>query len=169
MKAFGKKYEGSIYIGLAIAVALVLICFSSSRELMAPNVESIGENTATVTAEVGALLKDQPSRFEMNEKGVYDAYSPEKLALATNHKVVLFFKADWCPSCQIADQTINKEFASIPQNLAILKVSYDTELKLRKKYGVTIQHTFVQVDSQGNLITKWLGSTSIGEIMEKVR
>lgn len=165
MKTFRKKYEGGIYVGAAILIALLAVYFATTSELMAPSEESISGSAE----EIREMVQNEPSRFQLNEKGVYDAYSPEKLALAQNHKVVLFFKADWCPSCQVADQTINKEFASIPKDLAILKVSFDNEIELRRKYGVTVQHTFVQVDQQGNLITKWLGSTSIGEIMEKVR
>jgi hypothetical protein len=38
-----------------------------------------------------------------------------------------------------------------------LKTDYDSNNELKKKYGVTYQHTFVQIDSNGNMITKWNG------------
>ena len=38
----------------------------------------------------------------------------------------------------------------------LIKVDYDTEKDLKKQYGVTIQHTLVQTDSDGNKIAKWV-------------
>jgi hypothetical protein len=46
-------------------------------------------------------------------------------------------------------------------------VDFDNETDLRKKYGVTIQHTFVQIDKDGNSLAKWAGSTTAEEIAEK--
>ncbi|OGG26589.1 hypothetical protein A3A64_01570 [Candidatus Gottesmanbacteria bacterium RIFCSPLOWO2_01_FULL_48_11] len=45
----------------------------------------------------------------------------------------------------------------IPQDVVLLKLNYDTATELKKKYGVTYQHTFVQVDAQGNKVTAWSG------------
>jgi hypothetical protein len=39
----------------------------------------------------------------------------------------------------------------------VFKTDYDTSNDLKTKYGVTYQHTFVQIDSSGNAITKWVG------------
>ena len=91
-------------------------------------------------------------------KGTYEIYTPEKLAQATNGDVVLFFHASWCPTCRAAEASINE--TGVPDGLTILKLDYDRELELRQKYGVTVQHTFVQVDENGDLIKKWTGSPS---------
>lgn len=45
----------------------------------------------------------------------------------------------------------------IPENMVLMKTDYDTYTELKKKYGVTYQHTFVQVDENGNELTKWNG------------
>ena len=34
---------------------------------------------------------------------------------------------------------------------------YDTTKDLQKKYGVTYQHTFVQIDSSGKALATWNG------------
>lgn len=81
--------------------------------------------------------------------------------------VVLFFNANWCSTCKIARDNIESNLESIPSNLAIVVVDFDNETDLRKKYGVTIQHTFVQIDKDGNLLAKWAGSTTAEEIAEK--
>ncbi len=99
-------------------------------------------------------------------QGIYADYTPEKLTLAENKKVVLFFKASWCPTCQAVDKNIVS--SKIPSGLAILKVDYDSSFELKKKYGVTIQHTFVQVDKNGNMIKKWIGGGSLADIQLKL-
>jgi hypothetical protein len=37
-------------------------------------------------------------------------------------------------------------------------VDYDAATDLRTQYGVTVQHTFVQVDGQGNELAKFTGA-----------
>ncbi len=94
--------------------------------------------------------------------GSYEAYSPEKIALASaNGDVVLFFRAMWCPSCRALDADLNANLKNIPANLTILHVDYDNSTDLKRKYGVTIQHTIVQVDKDGTLIKKWLKSLTL--------
>jgi len=98
--------------------------------------------------------------------GSYEAYAPEKLAMADTGNVVLFFHASWCPTCRAAEKSI--EETGVPAGLTILKTNYDTELALRKKYGITTQHTFVQVDAQGTLLKKWVGSDTAAAIAAQV-
>ena len=85
----------------------------------------------------------------------------------SNSDVVLFFNANWCSTCKIARDNIEANLDSIPSNLAIVVVDFDKETDLRKKYGVTIQHTFVQIDKDGNQLTKWSGSVTAQEIAEE--
>ena len=70
-------------------------------------------------------------------------------------KTVLFFHADWCPTCVRLEKDIMS--GEIPADLTILNVNFDTYTDLKKKYGVTSQTTLVQVDSAGNELKKWLG------------
>jgi len=76
--------------------------------------------------------------------------------------VVLFFHAPWCPTCQAAEQSLTSE--PVPAGLTIVKVDFDSELELRRKYGVTVQHTFVQVTPDGRELATWSGSRSATEI-----
>ena len=78
-------------------------------------------------------------------------------------KVVYFFHAPWCPTCRATEKAIGRD--GIPAGLTLVKVDFDTENDLRKKYGVTTQHTFVQVDPSGDELTKWTGSISGAEIL----
>jgi hypothetical protein len=105
----------------------------------------------------------------MMEKGSYETYSPEKLALAKDGKVVIFFKAGWCHTCNTVDLDVKEHLGEIPSGINILIADYDTSTDLKKKYGVTYQHTFVQVDAQGNLIKKWSGSPTLAMIVKEIK
>ena len=74
--------------------------------------------------------------------------------LGENEDTVLFFHASWCPSCRSAESNIKETGVD---DFLLLKVDFDSSADLRKKYGVTTQHTFVQVDANGELIKKWSG------------
>ncbi len=117
-----------------------------------------------------SMAKDKPAMQKddstMMVKGSFSDYDSAKLANAEKGKVVLFFSASWCPTCQEANKNLNASTA--PEGLTLLKVDYDKSTELKQKYGVTYQHTYVQVDKNGNLIKKWSGSTSYDQIKSQI-
>ncbi len=119
------------------------------------------------------MEKDETSMMDksdtMMKSGSYEAYSADKLARAENGDVVLFFHASWCPSCRGLNTNIESNQKSIPEGVSILKLDYDKETELKKKYGVTTQHTLVQVDKDGNLIKKWSGSGSLDALISQIK
>ena len=98
-------------------------------------------------------------------KGSYSEYDPSKLSNAEHGTVILNFSASWCPSCVEADKNFNA--APTPEGLTLLKVDYDKSTDLKRKYGVTYQHTFVQVDKNGNLLKKWSGSFTYADLLKQ--
>ncbi|MBM3272066.1 thioredoxin family protein [Candidatus Kaiserbacteria bacterium] len=114
----------------------------------------------------GEMMKDESA---MMKTGSYVAYAPERLADAVKGKVVLFFRAGWCPTCRSLDKDIRANAAKIPAGVTILDVDYDTATSLKQKYGVTSQHTLVQVDAQGNQIAKWGGSSSLAALVGSIK
>lgn len=117
-----------------------------------------------IMMEGDSMMKDVEAK-----KGSYETYSAEKIAQAATGDVVLFFRAGWCPTCKVADADIRTNLSKIPSSLTILDVNYDTSVALRQKYGVTYQHTFVQVDATGTRIHKWSGSQTLSEIIAQVK
>jgi thiol-disulfide isomerase/thioredoxin len=79
-------------------------------------------------------------------------------------KVVYFFHAEWCPTCRATESAIDD--TGIPDGLTVVKVDYDTETGLRQEYGVTQQHTFVQVDDGGAELARWTGSADGAAILD---
>lgn len=122
----------------------------------------------TMKKEDGEAIMDKKEDAAMM-KGSYEAYSPEKIVRAEHGDVVLFFHASWCPSCRSLDSNIEANRSSIPEGLSILKVDYDKETELKKKYGVTYQFTMVQVGADGSLIKKWSGSPTLADLVSKTQ
>lgn len=121
------------------------------------------ESGAPATADTTA----EPAVMPM-ASGSFETYSAEKVATAAGD-VVIFFHATWCPSCRALVSNIEENIATIPAGTTILKADYDTETELKKKYGVTTQHTLVQVDSNGNLIKKWSGGSKLENLLLEIQ
>lgn len=121
----------------------------------------------------GAMMEKDGAMMEkdgaMMEKGVYAPYEASKLAMAETGKVVLFFKASWCPSCRTLDADIKASLGDIPAGVTILEVDYDKYGDLKQKYGVTMQHTLVQVDKNGNQIAKWSGGSTLEDVVKNLK
>ena len=126
-----------------------------------------------MTEDQGAMMKTDTMMVKgdtMMKTGSYEAYTPEKVMLASStHNVVLFFRASWCPTCIAVDTDIKANLSKIPSNLSILDVNYDDSTALKQKYGVTYQHTFVQVDKNGTLLKKWSGSPTLTALVAEVK
>jgi len=95
----------------------------------------------------------------------YGAYQSDPASFAAAGDVVLFFNASWCPTCRTT--VANLEGAAVPSGLTVVSVDYDSSTDLRREYGVTVQHTFVQVDASGGQLAKWTGSLTADQIAAK--
>jgi thiol-disulfide isomerase/thioredoxin len=104
----------------------------------------------------------------VNTEGSYEAYEASKLSRAETGNVVLFFYAPWCPTCKTVNTDIKNHLKGLPNDLSLLIVDYDSSTELKKKYGVTYQHTFVQVDAQGTLLKKWSGGSTLQSIVAQI-
>lgn len=135
------------------------------EEGMTGNIETEpqGANMEGVSSESGVNMDEQKKMTDSErmtvQPGAYKDYSAETVKAEQNagQKVVLFFHAPWCPFCREADTAFQSKLDQIPDGVTVLKTDYDSNRELKKQYGVTYQHTFVQIDSQGNQVTKWSG------------
>lgn len=104
----------------------------------------------------------------------YVEYSKAALEKAASNRRVLFFYASWCPTCKPADANFTQNASKIPEDVTLIRVNYNDpetnqeEKDLAKKYGITYQHTFVQIDSTGKEVVKWNGG-QINELLSNIK
>ena len=133
--------------------------------------------------EKAAMMKIDDATIEKNEgdktladKSVsrYVEYSKAALDQAAGNRRVLFFYANWCPTCRPTDVDLSANKSKIPEDVTVIRVNYNDpetdqeEKDLARKYDITYQHTFVQIDSQGKEVTKWNGGKT-DELLAKIK
>ena len=101
-----------------------------------------GNGSGTDNAGQGGAYGSRSGKVtDSGNPGQYVDYSPD-LVTSTPGTKLLFFHAPWCSQCQALESDI--EANTIPDDVTIFKVDYDTNQDLRQKYGVTIQTTMVE-------------------------
>lgn len=122
------------------------------------SIETSGPTPSKPTEEPGEPIKSN-----------YINYSPTALSqiLEDEGQALLFFHANWCPTCRAADKSIMQDGDQLPKGLTILKTDYDSETDLKRKYKINYQHTFVLVNKSGEEIKKWQGG-GVETILENI-
>ncbi|MFY9227911.1 MAG: thioredoxin family protein [Candidatus Microsaccharimonas sp.] len=135
-----------IVIGL-----LVLISAAVAYILITPNKGTVAEE---MTKETSTSSEETTPPAQTNtQPGVYTDYSEEAIATTKGTKL-LFFHASWCPQCRQIEASIKAD--GIPTGVTVFKIDYDSNQKLRERYGVTLQTTFVKIDDAGNKIASYV-------------
>lgn len=125
--------------------------------------DEMGTLQPTPTGMVGALSEPR-----------YVEFSPAALSNSATNRRVLFFYANWCPTCIPADKKFQENLSQIPADVTIIRVNYNDnetdqiEKDLAKRYGVTYQHTYVQIDGEGNQVTKWNGG-DLDQLLTRIK
>jgi len=143
-----------------------------SEVVMETDHENIEASKETVTDEAKMVVEKDPIVVSepvpvpvKASKGTYDTYNANTIANSSADDIVLFFKASWCPSCNALNKNITANLEDIPAGTEIYTVDFDTSIDLRKKYGVTTQHTLVHIQKDGALIKKWSGGTTLKSVL----
>jgi thioredoxin 1 len=181
------KHTKVIVVGIVLVVIVggAYASMSNKNSVIMENEKMIEEKDMIEKKDENVIMKDyniendsmmKEDKTDMMDKpdsmmkaGTYDTYSADKVAQAGTDDVVIFFHASWCPSCRGLNSNIESNIKSIPEGVSILKADYDKEIELKKKYGVTTQHTLVQVDKDGNLIKKWSGGGSLESVLSQIQ
>jgi thiol-disulfide isomerase/thioredoxin len=133
------------------------------------------------SSQFGSMMKKDDNTMEDNKMmddkmndSRYVQYDKSAFDNASRNRRILFFYASWCPTCKPADVDLKANSKKMPDDLTVIRVNYNDpetdqeEKDLAKKYGITYQHTFVQIDSKGNEITKWNGGKT-DELLAKIK
>jgi len=135
-----------------LTIAIIILAAISSPLL------SRGNKEVTPEPENAMMMMVQDQQTQNNTAEPFIEYQNLEQAqmIAAEAPTVLFFFASWCPTCRSAREEFNKRQSEF-KNINMILVDYDNSKDLQKKYGVTYQHTFVQIDKNGEAITKWNG------------
>lgn len=104
----------------------------------------------------------------------YIEYTPTEFEKYSDKRRVLYFYANWCSTCRPANADFLANSDSLPNDVVVFRVNYndsdtdENEKSLAKKYSVNYQHTFVQVDRQGNVITQWNGG-ELADLINRIK
>lgn len=148
-----------IPIALITVVAIIFAIYSAFQSPV--NIPQMMDEVSNAKPETTEENTTNTTTTEATS--VYKPYTPQVLNESSNTRRILFFYANWCPTCRPVDQSLSQNPNTLPPNTTVIRVNYnDTETdneerELARKYGVTYQHTFVQIDSNGNEIAKWNG------------
>lgn len=142
-----------LFVALAIIAVIIWVSFSPP-----PAISPAVSPTITPPTSVEQLNSTLPA-----DSGSYLPHSDSVMLETQGSSRVLFFYANWCPTCRPVDAEISRRQAQLPAGLTVIRVNYndsdtdEAERELAKKYAVTYQHTFVRLDENGNELSKWNG------------
>ncbi len=151
-----RKWLVICVVGVAVVGGILAAVLAWPRDKKAdqgvsPTVDSGVENKTTTVDTAG----DTSTVSTALANGRYVDYSQQEISNKNYATTILFFHAPWCVECRGFEKSI--ESSSLPEGVQILKVDYDSSTELRKQYGVTIQSTFVRVNTEGEKQAIWVG------------
>jgi thiol-disulfide isomerase/thioredoxin len=144
---------------------VVFIGFMSILLVSCSTAESVDNSQQLESEVVGDSSTTQNTDSSRGNYVSYQNYEQE-VEKYKDSRVVMFFNASWCSTCKIARDNFESSLDRIPSDLTIVVVDFDNSDDLRKKYGITVQHTLVQIDANGESLKKWSGSTTIDQIVK---
>ncbi len=132
---------------------------SETEEVETDESESDELSSGTTITAVASYKTEEP---------VYEDFSQEKYEeLKGSKPVVLFFHAEWCPTCKQIEGDVTTELSNFPKGTKILQADFDTENELKAEYDIVVQSTLVVLDADGNVVEK-LAAPSNSEIISTI-
>ena len=155
-----------IIVALLIVGSIAVIYTSGNKVTQ----DTMVEKASTDNQEIST---DGTAPGEGTEPSQYVPYTSGVLDTVQQPRRVLFFYASWCPTCRPVDKSLQERIADLPSDVVVIRVNYNDpetdqeEKDLAKIYEVGYQHTFVQIDPQGNKIKLWNGG-DIEELLQNL-
>ena len=105
--------------------------------------------------------------YSLSENWQYRNYSSDSYDQLLGKKpFALFFHANWCSSCRSQEKIIQQNLASLPVDFTILRVNFDTETELKKKYSVAMQSIVIVFDETGKEVGRMWDFSSIQKFID---
>ncbi|MDC7223698.1 MAG: thioredoxin domain-containing protein [Spirochaetales bacterium] len=136
----------TVITAVLLVVALPLFASGEKEESPAPMME-------------GGAMEKQDDMMDSTSGFVSFIDMEDAMKKAESKPTVLFFEASWCPSCQAARSSFESNGDKL-NDVYVISVDYDHSADLQTKYGVTYQHTYVQISPDGEALVKWNGGAT---------
>jgi len=155
-----------ILLALVIIIVGSLFVFSASNKNSGKGISIGKEENAKESMDAVPRTPSVGSRYLFFEDGIIE--------VNRNKRRILYFYANWCPTCRPVDAEFMEEEGNIPEDVVVIRINYndaDTDPKekeLAKQYDISYQHTFVEIDSEGGEVGKWNGG-GIDELLVRLR
>lgn len=146
-----KKIIAPLLVVILIAGISGVLAAKKTTEQRAQN----NLNAATEEQSADSMSSGDETKKSATTQGRYTTYDPAKVSDSSYDTTILFFYASWCPECRSFKNAINS--SGVPEGNQVLEINYDTASELKKQHGVTLQSTFVKVDTSGKQLSKWVG------------
>lgn len=158
---------------IAASVVGVLLLAGAAYALLieGPTTTETSQQT-TNTSQKAETVSPSATTESSNSQaaGRYATYTEAAVTDTAYDTTIVFFYAPWCPECRAYKQAIESD--TIPEGVQFLEADFDSSTELKKRYGVTLQTTFVRVNTAGELQKKWAGygkEKSLNVVLENVR
>lgn len=129
-------------------------------------------DTSTTENEIAPINSETASgageNTEIASVGTYIKYDAEKIAQSSADHIFLFFHAIWCPSCRALDADIVKNSSTIPSGVEIYKTDYDTAIALKKQYGITMQHSLIEIAKDGTAKSSITHPATLADVLKTI-
>ncbi len=86
----------------------------------------------------------------------YVDYNAEAVSASIQQEkdVIIYFGANWCPTCTRFEKNVMKELSSIPENMIIFAADVDRDTEAKQMYWVRSQSTTVYVWKEWEVLEK---------------
>ncbi|MFC1710331.1 TlpA family protein disulfide reductase [Patescibacteria group bacterium] len=158
-----------IIIILALGVGAYFIFGRGTKEKV--------DNIATPIAKENEITDEG----QVEEKGAssnYIDFNAQKLsdALGEGKTIMLYFTANWCPTCRVQEPINVEAFKELEgdSDIVIFMVhildseTTDETEKLAKEYDVRLQHSYVLINSQGEVVFTHTGPLTKSDLLENI-
>lgn len=167
-----KSMKGILIVLTALLILGVGYYFVVSRNTSSMD-DIVNENSQIVTKTKQGGVVDKTE-----ELSNYLDYSEEMLqeSLDSGQIVLLYFTANWCPTCR-AQEPINVSlFKNLQDDSDIVAYkahvlddeTTEEEEALAKEYGVRLQHSFVLIDASGEVVFTHTGPLTEDDLMKEL-
>lgn len=160
---------GIVVLLIAVGVGYLATKDNGSKAITAEDTTKVVSEKSTVDT-VTTEVDETPSASDAQvaEVGIYQAYDPALVANSDAEHIILFFAASWCPSCRALDKDIVANQGAIPSGVEIYKVDYDTAIALKKQYGVTTQHSLIEIASDGTAKSNITHPATLADVLKTI-